>query len=41
MSNGLKCTELCKLQECSNWRDEAIEMIDQDNDSDDEDETTC
>jgi len=41
MSNGLKCTELCKLQECSNWRDEVIEMIDQDNDSDDEDESIC
>ena len=35
-SNGLQCTDLCRLQECSNWHREPTEIITETDDEEEE-----
>ena len=41
MANGLKCTDLCRLQDCTNRCDENVVLDDEDEDDDNHDDENC
>ena len=41
MANGLKCTDHCRLQDCTNRCDDDDDVVPDDEDEDDDDDENC